>query len=86
MDSFRWLTSHPDGAADLRERYTATSREIARRTAEKQVPRLSDRYEFRAGSLRQTIAQQVETTGEASDMPPEQAVDCGPLREALSQR
>ena len=86
IDSVRWLKSHPDGAADLLERYTGTSREIARRTAEKQVPRLSDRYEFSAESIRQTIAQQVETTGEAIDMPPEQAVDYGPLREALGQR
>jgi ABC-type nitrate/sulfonate/bicarbonate transport system substrate-binding protein len=86
VDSVRWLKSHPDGAADLLERYTGTSREIARRTAEKQVPRLSDRYEFSAESIRQTLAQQAETTGEAITMPPEQAADYGPLREALSQR
>jgi ABC-type nitrate/sulfonate/bicarbonate transport system substrate-binding protein len=86
IDAVRWLKSHPEGAADLLERFTATSPEIARRTAEKQVPRLSDRYEFSMESVRQTLAQQAETTGQPIDMPPEQAVDYGPLHEALAQR
>jgi ABC-type nitrate/sulfonate/bicarbonate transport system substrate-binding protein len=86
IDAVRWLKSNPDGAADLLERYTGTSREIARRTAEKQAPRLSDRYEFTADSIRQTLAQQAETTGEAIDLPPDQAVDYAPLREAMGQR
>ena len=85
MDGTAWLKAHPEQAAPLDVKYGGTSPDVAKKSAEKMVPLLSDTGEISPVGLQQALDNQAEITQTKITLTPDQLVDYGPLHEALGK-
>jgi len=83
MDGNAWLKGHPDQAADLIAKNIGVTPDIAKRSAEKMLPLLSDTGEMPMSAVQESIGIQAELTKTTPTVKPEDIVDWGPLHEAL---
>jgi len=81
----RWLKANPDQAVGLVTKYLASPQDIAKKSVDKMLPLLSDSGEVSRNGVQQLLDIQSKASNEPPKVTPEQAVDFGPLHEALAQ-
>ncbi|HVA25796.1 MAG TPA: hypothetical protein VMW62_15560, partial [Chloroflexota bacterium] len=85
MDANGWLKAHPAEAADLIVKNLGVEPEVAKRSAAKMLPLLSDTGEMPLSAVEENNAIQAELTHKPIKVKPEDMVDWGPLHEALGK-
>ena len=85
LDANKWLSTHETEAAGLIEQYSGASPEVAKISAHKMVPLLSQTGEFNAAGIQQALDLQAEVTKTKIDLKPDQVIDYGPLHEAAKE-
>jgi NitT/TauT family transport system substrate-binding protein len=86
LDAEDWIRAHPDGAAQHIQQYLNVSPEIAKAAYDKMVGSLSKTGETQPEGIAQQVAIVSTALNRSVDLNPSDAVDFGPLHEALKGR
>ncbi len=85
VEANKWLKGHIPEGAELIERYSGAPPDIARKSAQRMIPLLSDTGEIVPEGVQQALDIQAEETHTKVDQKPADVVDWGPLHEALGK-
>lgn len=86
LDANRWLQAHAAAAADLAVEHIGVTPDVAKRAIDHVLPMLSDTGEGPLEGIKQALDAQAQFSNDPVTITPEQAVDYGPLHEALAAR
>jgi len=86
LDTEDWLKAHPDQASDVFAKAIGSPPDIARKGVDKMLPLIADNGEMPVAQVQQTIDLQAQTSGKPVSLKVEDAVDYGPLHDALAAK